>query len=395
MNHKQQKDIVQVQIEQNEYKQIHLLLLISVLLPFLLTGIPSFIVMKTQTALVVRTVGQPVVAISDVPIPQPGPRQIQIRVSVAGLNPHDQKGRDIGLFTKDSLPAVLGSDVVGVVTLLGESATRFKVGDRIFGQASVAPGSTSKALQQYAVLEEDFASIVPEGVSEDEAATIPTNLVAGLVGFFDREQGLGLPIPWNWNESNTSLTTSSILIMGGGSNCGRFATQLAKLVGFGTIVVVGGKTKELEEFGATHVVDRHGEHESMLQRIRNIVGDDLLYAFDAANGPNDQHLAINALSNSKQGTLSRLQWSRGTVDTSKIYPKNAGHVLKDVLGFSHSHQDISIPFWRHIATLLVAGKVRPLNFVTEKGLDAEKVNELLDRYRDGEAVTQTHFRVSE
>jgi NADPH2:quinone reductase len=280
------------------------------------------------------------------------------------------------------------------VTVLGEGATRFRVGDRIFGQASVAPGSGSKATQQYAVLDEDFASIVPQGVSEDECATIPTNLVAGLVGFFDKEQGLNLPAPWS-SVDRSYLADSSILIVGGGSNCGRFATQLAKLVGLGTIVVVGGKDEELRGYGATHVVDRHGGDDVVLQRVREIVGDELVYAFDAFNAPGGQHLAINALSNSKQGTLARLVWTRGAVDVSKIHPKEAGYVLKGVLGFSHSKQEIAIPFWEKIAGYLAEGQIQPLAYVVEQGLDAGKVNEVLDFYRDGKAVTQTHFRVSE
>jgi NADPH2:quinone reductase len=135
--------------------------------------------MALQTALVVKKVGEPVTSVSNWPIPQAGPKHIQVRVTVASLNPHDQKCRDAGLFIQDNLPAILGSDVVGVVTALGEGISRFKIGDRVFGQASIALGSTSKALQEYAVLDEDFAAAVPSGITEDEAATLPTNILAG------------------------------------------------------------------------------------------------------------------------------------------------------------------------------------------------------------------------
>jgi len=131
----------------------------------------------TQTALLVTAIGSPVTSVSNWPIPQPGPKQVQIRVTVGGLNPHDQKARDIGLFIRDDLPAILGNDVVGVVIALGEGASRFKTGDRVFGQASMK--MESKALQVYAVLDEEFAAEVPEGVGEDKAATLPTNIVAG------------------------------------------------------------------------------------------------------------------------------------------------------------------------------------------------------------------------
>ena len=130
--------------------------------------------MSSQTALVVQELGNPLVAVHDSPIPQPGPGQIQVQVTVAGLNPHDQKARDRGLFIKDSLPSSLANDVVGVVTVRGEDVTRFKVGDKVFSQGGFA------GLQQYAVLEEEFTALVPEGVSDDECATLPTNIIAGM-----------------------------------------------------------------------------------------------------------------------------------------------------------------------------------------------------------------------
>jgi hypothetical protein len=131
----------------------------------------------TQTALLVTAIGSPVTSVSNCPILQPGPKQDQIRVTGGSLNPHDQKARDIGLLIRDDLPAILGNDVVGVVIALGEGAGRFMSGDRVFGQASMK--MESKALQECAVLDEEFAAEVPEGVGEDKAATLPTNIVAG------------------------------------------------------------------------------------------------------------------------------------------------------------------------------------------------------------------------
>jgi NADPH:quinone reductase len=132
--------------------------------------------MSTQTAFVVHTIGQPVTSVSDWPVPEPGKGQIQVRVTVGALNPHDQKGRDAGLFIKDQLPAILGNDVAGVVTAIGEATSRFKVGDHIFGQAMARE---EKALQQFIVLEEAYASLIPDGFSDDACVTLPTNLMAG------------------------------------------------------------------------------------------------------------------------------------------------------------------------------------------------------------------------
>ena len=49
---------------------------------------------STQKALIVTEVGKPVTLVQGRAIPEPGPKQIQLKVKVAGINPHDQKARD-------------------------------------------------------------------------------------------------------------------------------------------------------------------------------------------------------------------------------------------------------------------------------------------------------------
>ncbi|KAH7086114.1 putative alcohol dehydrogenase [Paraphoma chrysanthemicola] len=339
-----------------------------------------------QTALVVKTIGKPMVSVSDWPVPSPGPKQVQVRVTVSGLNPHDRGSRDFGLFIGDDLPNVLANDVVGVVTALGEGANRFKVGDRIFAQAG---GKETKGLQEYAVLDEDYAANVPEGIKDDEAATLPTNTIANVIGFYD-PSNLAIPAPW----AGKTTTTNTILIIGGGSNCGRFAVQFARLSDFTRIVVVGGDAAELKSYGATHVIDRHGGHEAVTKRIRDIVGDDLTLAFDAVSLPSEQHLGINALSNSKTGKLARLRSMPGRVQEDLVLPKKSKYELKNVMGASPLAPGVTVPFWKIVSDWLVQGKIKSLEYVTVDGLDAAKANEVLDGYRSGKKLKQTHFRVS-
>jgi NADPH2:quinone reductase len=349
--------------------------------------------MSTQTALIVSEVGGRIHTTSDWPIPQPGHNQVQIRVTVAGLNPHDQKARDVGLFIKDNLPAVLANDVTGVVTVVGPGTTKFKVGDRIVSQSNLGVYAQN-GFQQYAIADKDFASKIPEGFSDHNAATIPTNAIALLIGLFD-ESGLGIPAPWTSEAKSFDYAGTTLLILGGGSNCGRFGVQFAKLAGIGKIVVVGGSEDELRKYGATQVLDRHGGDAAVLERIRKVVGDDLVYALDAINPPSEQHLAVSALSSSKKGRLARLRASVGAVDESKIVgEKKAGYDLRNVLGSSHLKADTARPFWDRLAGYLRDGSLVPLKYEVVDGLDEDKVNELLDRYRDGKRVVQTHFRVS-
>lgn len=113
---------------------------------------------------------------------------------------------------------------------------------------------------------------------------------------------LGLPPPW----AKESGRVEKLLIVGGGSNCGKFAVQLSKLAGIQKIIVIDGHESQLKALGATDVIDRHGEEDAVVKKVRAVVGDDLVYAFDAVNMPDGLGLAFKALSGHTKGKLARL-----------------------------------------------------------------------------------------
>lgn len=114
---------------------------------------------------------------------------------------------------------------------------------------------------------------------------------------------LPLSPSWTENAQTFNYTNITLLLVGGGSVAGWFAVQLAKIAGIGKVVVVGGRGHELKANGATHVLDRHGGQDVVLERIRSVVGDDLIYAYDVVNLPEGQLLALNALSSHTKGYL--------------------------------------------------------------------------------------------
>lgn len=347
------------------------------------------LIMSSQKAIVATDIGKPLVLVSDYPIPEPGPNQVQIKVTVAGINPHDEKARDIGLFIAESLPAILTNDVVGRVTKLGDGVTTVSVGDRVVSQAGLAPRSAQNGLQEYAIGDIGALAKIPNPISDDEAATLPTNIIAPLVAIFEV---LEIPAPWTSKAANFDYKSAQILIVGGGSNTGKFGVQLAKLAGIGKIVVVGGKEAELKGFGATNVIDRHGGDDTVLNRIKAVVGDDLIYAYDAVNPPTGQLLAVNALSSHRKGVLARLL-PLGPIEESKVVGKSAGFEVRDVFGSSQAKPNLAKPFWEHLPGYLEKGQIKPLEFVVSKGLDANIVNEVLDAYRDGKSVRKTHIHL--
>ncbi|KIY01028.1 uncharacterized protein Z520_03694 [Fonsecaea multimorphosa CBS 102226] len=348
---------------------------------------------KTQKALIVTEIGKPLVLQTDRPVPQPGPGQVLLRVTVAGPNPHDQKARDRGLFIAQSLPAVLTNDVVGEVVALGADVTKYAVGDHIVSQAGFDKVYAQNGFQEYAISDVFASATIPEGFTDDDGATLPTNVIAPVVALFDAST-LAIPAPWTDAASSFDYKGTTLLIMGGGSNCGRFGVQLAALAGIGRIIVVGGDEAELRSYGATDIIDRHASPDELTKRIRDLVGDELVYAYDAINPPPTQTIAINALSSTKKGKLARLL-PTGAIDESQVHAKKEGYELVNVFGSTHAKPDVCKPFWELVPQYLLEGKLKPSQYEVVKGLDVDKVNEVLDRYRDGKRVVKTHFHVSE
>ncbi|KAK7223147.1 hypothetical protein V2G26_011150 [Clonostachys chloroleuca] len=343
--------------------------------------------MSLQRALLVKELGKPVELVHDHPIPLPGPGQVQVRVSVAGLNPHDQRVRDFGQYI--SPPAVLANDVVGKVTKLGDGVTEFAVDDRIAYQAQFTKEQSQTGLQEYTVADVLASTKIPSSISDDQAVTLPSNIFAPLVAIFDTFE---IPAPWTPASKDFDYNGTTILIVGGGTNCGKFAVQLAKLAGIGRIIAVGGPADELFSYGATHVMDRHGGNDAVMSRIKEVVGDDLLYACDTINPPEDQILALNALSSSKKGILATLL-PRGEASDPRITEKNAGFVWHKVIGSSHAKPALAVEFWKRLPEYLEQGRIKPLKFTVKQGLEATYVNEALDAYRDGKSVTRLHVHI--
>ncbi|RAL02819.1 zinc-binding alcohol dehydrogenase family protein [Aspergillus ibericus CBS 121593] len=342
-----------------------------------------------QKSIVVQKVSEPV-RLVERPIPEPGDNQLLLHVTATSLNPVDQKTRDVGLFSKQG-PQVLAHDIAGRVIKLGpkQETSQFHVGDVVFAHANLVPGAVIDdygGLQEYAIVDSRYAAKSDDaGLTDAEAATIPVCAMAGFIAFF-HSTGFGLPIPDGIFQSAQGSTCSkAILIVGGGSNCGRFAIQFAKMCGFEQIIATAspGRFAELQELGATHVFDRHANRDEIVRQIRAITGDDLIFALDTMSLGSEQDTALAALSNSKRGCLITLNpVSESEPEPTLIGDKTAGYDRRLTIGLSALYPEVSRVFWRRVSSWVQTGQLRPLKFKVLEGLDAEKVNQLLDDYRN-------------
>jgi NADPH2:quinone reductase len=214
---------------------------------------------------------------------------------------------------------------------------------------------------------------------ESIQATLPTNLSASFVALFDV---LGLPAPWHDSEPRPE----NILIVGGGSNCGKFAVQLAKLASIPNIIVVGGNEVLLRRLGATRIIDRHSSEDELVDKVRKAAGADLSYVLDAVNLPEGLGLALRALSDKRAGRVARLL-PVGTVENVR------GHQLLDVLGLFLYRNPLCVALWERLTAYVEAGAISPTSFSTLDGLEADAVNAALDGYRDGTNQAKPHIKL--
>lgn len=292
----------------------------------------------------------------------------------------------MGLFVSE-LPYIPAHDIAGEVVKIGPGhrAAEYQVGEHVFALSRLPIDQVFNdfyGLQQYALVDPQFAARVSEtGLSDDEAATMPTNVASVFVALF-HSTGFGLPTPGT-ERAKSNLSGQAILIVGAGSNCGRAAIQFAKMAGFGTIVAYAGPSnrEELRAIGATHFVNRHADN--ALDQIWSIVGDDLIYALDAVNFGTQQNVGAAALSNSKKGALVTLLPTDGELDAAEIGSKNAGYDRMMIGGEMSQTPEFAPEFWTRITQWAKDKRISPAKFSVIEGLDVDRVNKALDLYRDG------------
>ena len=144
----------------------------------------------------------------ELPAPEPAAGQVLIRVTAAGVNPVDWKTRD-GPGGSKPLPLILGQDFAGVVER-GDGASEPREGARVFGVARTHGSYAEQTLVAAGSHGEPIAPI-PDGVSDEQAAALPT---AGLTALASLEI-LGV------------RQGSTVLILGASGGVGGFATQIA------------------------------------------------------------------------------------------------------------------------------------------------------------------------
>lgn len=200
----------------------------------------------------------PDIGLTQVPRPTIKSDELLVEVYAAGLNPIDNM-ITTGMFKpvlKFELPAIMGSDLAGVVVEVGTAVTRFKVGDAIFASLfDLGKGS----IAEFAAVPESVAAPKPSNLDFVHAASIP---MVGLTS-------------WQALKERANLKAGQkIFIPAGSGGIGTFAIQLAKHLGAKVATTTStGNVDMVRKLGADEVIDyKKQEFEQVLSAYDLVLG---------------------------------------------------------------------------------------------------------------------------
>ena len=264
----------------------------------------------------------------DVPMPEPGPRDLLVKVHAVSVNPVDTKVRS----PKDKLeaaPRVLGWDAAGIVERVGSSASLFKPGDEVYYAGSITrPGCNS----EYHAVDERSAGRKPRTLSFEEAAAMPLTTITAWEALFHR---MAIPLavlePDDTGEvtmgSSPTVTSAftrtsghSLLIIGGAGGVGSIAIQLAKQLAGMRVIATASRAESADWCRALGADDIINHHEPFPAEFRRIGAADVDYIF--CLNSTEKHITNMAEVIRPQGKLCLIVETKGPVNINPFQRKS-------------------------------------------------------------------------
>ncbi len=183
-----------------------------------------------------------VIAIEDVPRPEPASGQLLVRVKAAGVGPWDALVREGKSALHQPLPLTLGSELAGSVEAIGPEVSWFKLGDEVYGATNEL---FTGAYAECALASAGMMAQKPKILSDVEAASAPVVTVTAWQMLFDYAH---------------AAAGQTILILGAAGNVGAYAVQLAARAGLHVTAIASSADVEcVRSLGAETVVDYQKE----------------------------------------------------------------------------------------------------------------------------------------
>ncbi len=167
--------------------------------------------------------------------PNPAEGEVLVKIHAVSINAADYRSMRMGMIPKRK---IYGADIAGRIGILGAGVTKFKIGDRVFGD--IMPCDFG-GFAEYAAVPEGLLALIPTGVSFEDAAAVPIAALTAL-------QGL--------RTIGNVQRGQKVLICGASGGVGTYAVQLAKYFGAEVTAVCSPKNeRQARSLGADHVID--------------------------------------------------------------------------------------------------------------------------------------------
>jgi NADPH2:quinone reductase len=160
--------------------------------------------------------------LADEPPPKPGPGQVLIKVAAAGLNNADLLQARGKYPPPPGASTILGMEVSGIVTQLGENVSGWKTGDKV---CALLPGG---GYAEETLADAGCLLPVPDSVNLVQAAGLPEAVFTAWTNIVD---------------SGRLQPGESLLIHGGTSGIGSLAIQIFAVRGHYIFTTVGSEAK--------------------------------------------------------------------------------------------------------------------------------------------------------
>jgi NADPH:quinone reductase-like Zn-dependent oxidoreductase len=339
--------------------------------------------------------------VAEAPFPTPGPEEVVVKNRAVAVNPIDWVLQDQGTsmaFGWIKYPFVFGYDVAGEVIQTGNKVVRFKVGDRVVGQAHSTDKKINNAaygaFQLYTVLLERNMSPIPDTLSFESASVIPLGFTTAAAGLFEKDQ-LGLQYP----QLNPNPTGTTVLVWGGSTSVGCNAIQMAVAAGYEVVSTSSPKNFDLlRSLGAREVFD-YNDPSAVDKIVKFMEGRECAGALSIGenaifrcldvlgNCKGDKHIAMATYpipAQPKRLVALQIVWSFATSMISIAVKSKLRNIKTSFIYGSVAHSPVGEAVYADfLPEALATGKFRaaPEPMVVGEGLEA--IQEALDIQKKG------------
>lgn len=306
---------------------------------------------------------------TDVPVPQPKPGEVLIRVAAAAVNNTDINTR-VGWYSKAvtegsntggatgfarvdnadaswsgvplAFPRIQGADACGRIVSVGEGVSRERIGERVIVRNMLRTYVGWRPFECWT-----FGSECDGGFAQYTVA--PSRETFKVDCNWSDAELAAIPCAWSTAENmlhRAHVVAETVLITGASGGVGSSAVQLAKLRG-ATVIALAGQAKAAEvlALGADRVIDRDAD------LVRELGEGSIDVVLDLVGGPGWPQL-LDVLKRGGRYVISgAIAGPLAQIDLRTLY-------LKDLTLFGATFQEDAV--FENLIRYIEAGRIRPV-----------------------------------